>query len=171
MYLLKTVYVDKQNNKIVVEDGIKILEVGIKGIDSFILTKPNFWWKTFVNFINGMEYSKLPDADGNYVLLPYVNKYFVSEGFNGKILKFDVDEYKPNQKEGYIVFFEATKDVNIEAKGEKLYYDSYDIVVLLKEGDFIIFEGMNETVHYENQIVKLGKMQIINNELIINEKS
>ena len=148
MYLLKNITFSEFQKGIIVENGIRVSQIGDK-----IISRNDFWGITDINPGDFADYSKFEKLEDNLFLIPYVNTYSCTNIGDGyKKLSFNISTYQPNKIEGYIVFIEHTlKD--IETNGKKIggRYP-HEIVVVLTEGNYIEFDGK--------------RVEVINNRLV-----
>ena len=151
MYLIKNIYLDKDTNCVVVEDGIRIAKIK-NAFTTRLEVLNSFWGQTQIDFEENFDFSKLKKE--NKYLLSYVDKFGASK-LPGDFKRFTLklEEDKSEEIEGYIVF--AYNQEMIRSDG-RILYGKYpnDLVVLLKEGNFIKLS--------ENEI------SVCNNRLVLN---
>lgn len=151
MYLLKNVYIDHESERIIVEEGIEVCRLG----DSKeLVVVDQYWGATDFHIGDYFDFNDLvPTDEKNHYMLPYISDYAVKNMGDGfKFFLFNVTSYKEDKVKGYIIFIKYALD--IKTSGNKLYgrYPC-EMIVLLKDGDYIEFE--NE------------KLEVINNKLIL----
>lgn len=151
MYLLKKISFDAMNKNVIVENGLK---VGIRK-NVLIYLPYSFWGETEINLGRYTDFSKLEklDEDNFKYLLTYVNEYCIKPlEDNFKKFVFNVSAYQEDNVEGYIIFLEYAE--KIKTNGEKLFGRYYnEIVVVLKDKDFLEFEGK--------------RIEVVNNNLVL----
>jgi len=151
MYLLKKISFDAMNKNVIVENGLK---VGIRK-NVLIYLPYSFWGETEINLGRYTDFSKLEklDEDNCKYLLTYVNEYYIKPlEDNFKKFVFNVSVYQEDNVEGYIIFLEYAE--KIKTNGEKLFGRYYnEIVVVLKDKDFLEFEGK--------------RIEVVNNNLVL----
>lgn len=151
MYLLKKISFDAMNKNVIVENGLK---VGIRK-NVLIYLPYSFWGETEINLGRYTDFSKLEklDEDNCKYLLTYVNEYYIKPlEDNFKKFLFNVSVYQEDNVEGYIIFLEYAD--KIKTNGEKLFGRYYnEIVVVLKDKDFLEFEGK--------------RIEVVNNNLVL----
>lgn len=151
MYLLKNISFDAMNKNVIVENGIKIC---VKNNNTLVYLPYSFWGETQIDLGKYIDFSKFEKLDDNgSCLLSYVNEYIsVPIVDNFRKLIFNVSTYQEDKIEGYIIFLEHGE--NIKTNGERLFGRYYDeIVVVLKEKDFLEFEGK--------------RIEVVNNNLVL----
>ena len=78
--------------------------------------------------------------------MTYANEVAMEEDSVNKRKKLilNVSTYQPDKIEGYIVFIRRQND--IKTNGEKLYSNLACAIVILKEGQYVEFEGKRAEV-------------------------
>lgn len=135
MYLIRQL--TTRNNQVEVAKGLEMVDIGQKNFKFF-----DEWWGTsFVNLGMFADLSKFEKLGKNIYLLSYVSEYAVTELCgNFKNFFFSVNKYDPDNIEGFILFIRNSQ--NIKTNGQKLFGRyPYEMVVLLKEGQFVEFSG------------------------------
>lgn len=137
MYIIKNICLDHKTECLEIEKGIPVGITPPKAVSMY-----GWWGKTEIHLGDNVDYTKFPSAFGALNLLSYTNKYEVEDLNDGlKKFKFDVNEYEENNIEGYIIFVRFAHD-DLKTNGEKLFGRvSTEIVVLLKEGDFLEYDN------------------------------
>lgn len=152
MYLLQTLSVDWERNKAIVQHGIY---AGALEREPTVIVKDEFWGKTEIVLKSNSDFGFTPEKKGKYTLLSYVNNFKVedlSDGF--KKLHFYVGKRDDRKFEGYMIFIKSCS-TDIETNGEKLFYRTPNsIVVILKDGQYVKFEGL-EFENYKNRFVQV----------------
>lgn len=133
MYLLKNLKFTPLEGRLIVEDGIKVVRYPN---ESNVEVRNAYWGK-----------SKLTGIIVVSSLLSYVNSYCVNNMGDGyRSIDFHVSDHCPENIEGYILFIEKSFD-EIKTDGEILFrrYPN-EIVVILREGQFVEFSEKKATV-------------------------
>lgn len=151
MYLIKNIYLDKNTNCVVVQDGIRIAKIKSSSITRLEVFN-SFWGQTQINLGEAADFSKMEEVEENQFLLSYTNEYEIenlSDGF--KKISFDVSRYELKKTEGFIIFVQ--NEEKIQTNG-KVLFGRYprDVVVLLEEGQFIKISG-KEILVINNKLV------------------
>lgn len=154
MYLLKRIFAADFGKAVGVENGILAKWIGEK-----IFVSNSYWGDAVVELEKYADCSKFEKTnDGNRFLLSYVSSFDSSEwyvanvGDGFKKITFHISTYQPEKIEGYIIFIQTFN--NIKTSGEKIFgrYPN-EVVALLKEGDYIEFEGR--------------RIEVINSKLVL----
>lgn len=134
MYLIRQL--TTRNNQVEVVKGLEMVDIGQKNFKFF-----DEWWGTsFVNLGMFADLSKFEKLGKNIYLLSYVSEYSLTELCdNYKNLFFSVNKYDPDNIEGFILFIRNEQYIN--TSGQKLFSSTHDMVIILKEGQFVEFSG------------------------------
>ena len=137
MYSLKTIYFDHQTNDVKVQNGIQI---GLLG-NSKAIARDAFWGKSDIHFGDYADFNQIPTINEFYKLLSYISEYEVENIDDGfKKFSFSVSTYQPEKNYGYIVFIQnSLKEIRTTGKKPFGRFPT-EIVVVLKDGDFLEFE-------------------------------
>ena len=145
MYLIKKL--STQNGALVAENGIRIIKMWDSDSNKSNFSIFNgFWGSTDIYISKLTDISKFQKVCHSLYLLSYATK-LISKNTdnNSKNFKFFVDDYQPNNIEGYILFIENEK--NISTDGQIIFSNSPNqIVVILKNGQYLDFSGKKATV-------------------------
>ena len=151
MYLIKNIYLDKNTNCVVVEDGIRIAKIKSSMITRLEVFN-SFWGQTQINLGEFADFSRMKEIEENQLLLSYTNEYDIEnlpDGF--KKFEFNVSLYETNKVEGYIIFVENEEKILTNGK---VLFGRYprEVVAILKEGEFIKISG-KEILVINNKLV------------------
>lgn len=154
MYLIKNIYLDKNTNCVVVENGIRTAKIK-SGVITRLEVFNSFWGKTEINLGEFADFLKMEELKENQFLLSYTNEYEIEnlpDGF--KKIEFNVSMYEPKKVEGYIIFVE--NEQKIQTNG-KVLFGRYpkDVIVVLQEGQFIKLSQKEITVMNKKLVLSL----------------
>ena len=154
MYLIKNIYLDKNTNCVVVENGIRTAKIK-SGSSTRLEVFNSFWGKTEINLGEFADFLKMEELEENQFLLSYTNEYEIEnlpDGF--KKIEFNVSMYEPKKVEGYIIFVE--NEQKIQTNGKVLFgrYPS-KVVTILREGEFIKISGKEILVINNKSVLSL----------------
>ena len=155
MYLLQTLSVDQETNKVIIEFGIYAgaLERLHKAI-----VKDEFWGETEITLGYNSDFGFNSQKKSEFTLLPYVNSFEIEDLEDGfKKFHFFVGKRNNKKFEGYMIFIKSSP-TDIETNGKKLFCRTpREIVVILKEGHYIKFKGLHFENHHDDFIQVLCK--------------
>lgn len=152
MYLLQTLSVDQERNKAIVQFGIY---AGVLERVNKAILKDEFWGQTEIILEDNSDFCFDPKKKGEYTELSYVNSFKVEDLEDGfKKFHFTVGKRDDRKFEGYMTFIKSSS-TDIETNGEKLFSRTpNEIVVILKDGQYVKFEGL-EFENYHNHFVQV----------------
>lgn len=141
MYLLKTLGFAELGKYVKVGNGPRML----KGKDYRYEISYPFWGTAIVRLGSKFDEKNIEKDDDGYYRLNYITCMLggdvtgieIGDGF--KQFNFYVNEYTPDNIEGYIIFI--PKMPHIKTSGQRIFgrYPN-EIVAVLREGDFLEFE-------------------------------
>lgn len=144
MYLVKNVFTDQQGN-VTITNGVAATETSPRNLEII----GSFWGKEEIKIGEACDLEKMKGMIEHYLNVFYVNEYKVQALYK-KQIKFYINEYEPENIEGYIIFIRHEE--NIKTDGEILYQKwPTEIIVVLKEEDYIEFADkrlivLNDTI-------------------------
>lgn len=144
MYLLKELGYEPLLSKFRATNGLQIF-MRTDGISAW----PGSWGETEINlgiFADVSKFEQIHKDDKFDYYMTYANEVSMEEDAvnRSRKLKLNVSTYQTDNIEGYIVFIRRQND--IKTNGEKLYSNFDCAIVILKEGQYIEFEGKRAEV-------------------------
>lgn len=156
MYLVKEVFTDQQGN-VTITNGIAATQT-VKGNLELV---GSFWGKEEIRIGEECDLEKMKGMIEHHLNVFYVNEYktelLYKEHF--KKIKFLINEYEPENIEGYIVF--VSHEEKIKTTGEILFQESpTEIVVVLKEGNYLEFVDKRIVVINDSFFLQVDKWPV-----------
>lgn len=149
MYLIKNIYLDKNTNCVVVQDGIRIAKIR-NAFGTRLEVLNSFWGQSKIDFHESFDISKLKKESG--YLLSYADKFRVNKLPSDYVTcTFELERSKSEVIEGYIIFVYNQEKIQTDGT---IKYGKYpnNLVVVLKEGNFIKISG-KEILVVNNKLV------------------
>lgn len=144
MYLLKELSYEPLLSKFRATNGLQVLMR-----ENSVTAWPGMWGETEINlgiFADISKFEQLQKNNNRDYFMTYANEVAMEEDSVNKRKKLilNVSTYQPDKIEGYIVFIRRQND--IKTNGEKLYSNLACAIVILKEGQYVEFEGKRAEV-------------------------